>query len=179
MSSNIELVERVYDRFNAREMDAVRANHAPGRRVGQWAGRRIRVRRDGVRTYWTRQWTTMESRAEPTGFSNIEEGTVGVEVHLTGRDLEGNQLFDTYGRHVFQILDGLITRSTSVSSTSSPRDYGAPSASMRSDRSHSLPVLARSSAYERPREYRGDDRLVVRLGGGGGVGRDSERGRNH
>jgi hypothetical protein len=50
---------------------------------------------DGVRTYWTRQWATMDSRAEPIGFSIGEARTVQVEVHLTARDLTGNLLFDT------------------------------------------------------------------------------------
>jgi hypothetical protein len=50
----------------------------------------------------------MDSRAEPTSFSISEDGTVHVEVHLTARDLKGNLLFDTRGRHVFQIENGLI-----------------------------------------------------------------------
>jgi hypothetical protein len=65
---------------------------------------------EGVRDYWTRQWATMDSRAEPTGFSFSADGTVSVDVHLTARDLEGNLLFDSKGMHVFTIEDGLIRR---------------------------------------------------------------------
>lgn len=75
MSSNIELVERLYDRFNAREMDAVLATMHPDVVWADGLEGGFVYGRDGVRTYWMRQWTTMESRAEPTSFSNIEEGT--------------------------------------------------------------------------------------------------------
>jgi hypothetical protein len=45
---------------------------------------------DGVNTYWTRQCSTMDTRAEPIGFSIGEARTVQVEVHLPARDLTGN-----------------------------------------------------------------------------------------
>jgi ketosteroid isomerase-like protein len=110
MSSDTELLEHLYDRFNARDMEAALATMHPdvvwanGLEGGFVCGH------DGVREYWTRQWATMESRAEPTSVSRIEEGKVCVEVHLTARDLEGNLLFDTEGRHMFQIRDGLVAR---------------------------------------------------------------------
>jgi hypothetical protein len=66
--------------------------------------------RDGVRAYWTHQWATMDSHANPIGFSAGEHDTVHVAVHLTARDLDGKLLFDTRGTHVFQIEDGLIKR---------------------------------------------------------------------
>ena len=63
------------------------------------------------RDYWTRQWAMMDSRAEPTGFSIGEDGTVYVEVHLTARDLHGNALFDEKGKLMFsKIEDGKIRR---------------------------------------------------------------------
>lgn len=110
MTIDTERLQQLYDRFNARDMEAVlAAMHrdviwANGLEGGHVHGH------DGVRTYWTRQWATMDSRAEPISFSIGEDGTVYVEVHLTGRDLEGNLLFDTRARHVFQINDGLIKR---------------------------------------------------------------------
>jgi hypothetical protein len=110
MASDTELLEHLYDRFNARDMEAVLATMhrdviwANGLEGGHVYGH------DGVRNYWTRQWAMMNSRAEPTSFSISEDGTVQVEVHLIARDLEGNLLFDTKGRHVFQIENGLIRR---------------------------------------------------------------------
>jgi ketosteroid isomerase-like protein len=82
MSSETELLEGLYDRFNAHDMEAVLATMhrdviwANGLEGGYVYGH------DGIRTYWTRQWATMDSRAEPIGFSIGEAGTVQVEVHL-------------------------------------------------------------------------------------------------
>jgi ketosteroid isomerase-like protein len=110
MSSETKLLEHLYDRFNARDMEAaLAAMHrdviwANGLEGGHVHGH------DGVRDYWTRQWAMMDSRAEPVSFSIGEDGTVHVEVHLTARDRKGNLLFDTRGWHVFRIEDGLIRR---------------------------------------------------------------------
>ena len=110
MPSDRELLVRLYDRFNARDMEAVLATMhrdvvwANGLEGGYVYGH------DGVRDYWTRQWATMDSHAEPTSFSIGADGTGVVEVHLTARDLTGTLLFDTMGGHVFRIENGLITR---------------------------------------------------------------------
>jgi ketosteroid isomerase-like protein len=107
--SDKELLEHLYDRFNARDMEAVLATMhqdvvwANGLEGGHVYGH------DGVCDYWTRQWAMIDSHAEPVGFS-IADGTANVEVHLTARDLDGNVLFDKMGGHVFQIEDGLIRR---------------------------------------------------------------------
>ena len=110
MPSDTELLERLYDSFNARDIGAALATMHPdviwanGLEGGHVHGR------DGVRDYWTRQWAMMDSRAEPSGFSIGEDGTAYVGVHLTARDLHGNALFDAKASHVFQIEDGLIRR---------------------------------------------------------------------
>ena len=110
MSTTTKLLERLYDRFNARDMEALLAAMAPdvvwanGLEGGHVHGR------EGVRDYWTRQWAMMASRAEPTSFAIGDDGTACVEVHLTARDRNGNMLFDEQARHVFQIEDGLIRR---------------------------------------------------------------------
>lgn len=110
MFSDTDLLQHLYDRFNARDMEAVLAHlhrdvvWANGLEGGHVYGH------DGVRDYWTRQWATIDSRAEPTGFASGADGTVEVDVHLTARDLTGNLVFDKTGRHIFRIEDGLIMR---------------------------------------------------------------------
>lgn len=110
MPSDTGLLEHVYDRFNARDMEAVLATMhrdvawANGLEGGPVYGH------DGVRDYWTRQWAMIDSRVEPLGFSIGADGSVDVEVHLTAHDLEDNVLFDKMGCHVFRIEDGLIRR---------------------------------------------------------------------
>ena len=110
MPSDTELLEHLYDRFNARDMEAVLATMhqdvvwANGLEGGHVCGR------DGVRDYWTRQWAMIDAHAEPVGFSISADGTADVEVHLTARDLKGNLLFDHMGGHIFRIENGLIRR---------------------------------------------------------------------
>ena len=110
MPSDTELLEHLYDRFNARDMEAVLATMhrdvvwANGLEGGYVHGH------DGVRDYWTRQWAMMDSRAEPIRFSTGSDGTVEVEVHLMARDHHGKVLFDQRGSHAFRIENGLIAR---------------------------------------------------------------------
>ncbi|MBR1275073.1 nuclear transport factor 2 family protein [Bradyrhizobium sp. AUGA SZCCT0283] len=110
MSSERELLERVYDRFNARDIDRILAlmhrdiMWANGMEGGHVHGQ------EGVRSYWTRQWTMIDPHVEPTGFSIGADGEVVVEVHQTVRDLGGKLLSDKMVGHVFRIENGLIKR---------------------------------------------------------------------
>ncbi|HEX3684798.1 MAG TPA: nuclear transport factor 2 family protein [Bryobacteraceae bacterium] len=110
MSGQVELLKRVYDQFNARDMDSVLASlhedvmWANGMEGGHVYGR------DGVRSYWTRQWAMLDPHVEPAGFSHGPEGEVVVEVHQVVRDLEGNLLADKMVGHVFRIENGLVKR---------------------------------------------------------------------
>ena len=110
MPSDTELLEHLYDRFNARDMEAALATMhrdvvwANGLEGGHVYGH------DGVREYWTQQWAMIDSHAEPVSFSIGADGTTEVEVHLTTRDLKGSLLFDRMGGHIFRIEKGLIRR---------------------------------------------------------------------
>jgi len=110
MPDEVELLKRVYDQFNARDMDSVLSSlhedviWANGMEGGHVHGC------DGVRSYWKRQWAILDPHVEPTGFSRGPEGEVVVEVHQVVRDLEGNVLVDKMVGHVFQIEDGLVKR---------------------------------------------------------------------
>ncbi len=110
MSDEEELLKRVYDRFNARDMEAVlAAMHedviwANGMEGGHVHGR------EEVRSYWTRQWAMVNPHVEPVGFAHGPEGEVIVEVHQVVRDLSGNLLQDKMVGHVFQIENCLIKR---------------------------------------------------------------------
>lgn len=109
-SSGVKLLKRVYDRFNARDMENVLAamHHdvtwANGMEGGHVHGR------DQVRSYWTRQWAMVDPRVQPLDFSPGEEGEIVVEVHQIVRDLSGNLLADKMVGHIFQIENGLIKR---------------------------------------------------------------------
>ena len=110
MCDNVEFLEQIYQCFNARDIEAVLAALHPdvtwanGLEGGYVHGR------DAVRSYWTRQWATIDPRVEPTGFSTGADGEIVVQVHQTVRDLQGAVLIDRMVGHIFTIENGLITR---------------------------------------------------------------------
>ena len=110
MSIDVEFLKQVYQRFNARDIEAVLAalhsevTWANGMEGGHLHGR------EAVRSYWTRQWATIDPRVEPTRFSTGADGEIVVEVHQTVRDLQGAVLVDQMVGHIFRIENGLISR---------------------------------------------------------------------
>lgn len=105
-----EFVKNLYERFNTRDMEAILASLAEdvawanGMEGGHVHGR------DGVRSYWTRQWAMIDPHVEPVGFAVGRDGEVIVEVHQVVRDLEGKVLFDQLVGHIFRIEDGMVRR---------------------------------------------------------------------
>lgn len=117
MDSNIETLKRVYERFNARDIDGVLAvcdanvAWANGMEGGHVQGC------DGLRAYWTRQWSVVSPHVEPVSFTPAGKGAILVEVRQTVRDLEGNPLEgQTHGLkdktvgHVFHFRNGKVIR---------------------------------------------------------------------
>jgi ketosteroid isomerase-like protein len=68
MDADIKVLERLYDRFNARDIDGVLVAltedvaWANGMEGGHVHGH------DAVRDYWTRQWAMISPHVEPVGF---------------------------------------------------------------------------------------------------------------
>jgi limonene-1,2-epoxide hydrolase len=110
MQNETEFLKHFYERFNARDMEAVLAAMqedvawANGMEGGHVHGR------EEVRSYWTRQWAMINPHVDPVGFSNGPEGEVIVEVHQVVHDLDGKLLLDQTVGHIFRIEDGLIHR---------------------------------------------------------------------
>lgn len=117
MNSEIALVKRMYDCFNARDIDGVLAvladdvAWANGMDGGYVHGR------EAVREYWTRQWTIVNPHVEPVGFNEVADGSILAEVRQTVRDLDGKPLEgQTHGlkdktvTHIFRLQRGKVTR---------------------------------------------------------------------
>jgi ketosteroid isomerase-like protein len=105
-----EFLTHLYERFNARDMESLLATMHPDVVWANGMDGGYVYGRDGVRSYWTRQWSMIDPRVEPTGFSPGADGTTEAEVHQTVRDLKGNVLLDSTVHHVFRVEDGLIVR---------------------------------------------------------------------
>jgi ketosteroid isomerase-like protein len=117
MDGDIEVLKRIYDRFNARDIDGVLAALADD---VAWAngmdGGHVHGR-EAVREYWTRQWAMVSPHVEPVDFTKEADGSIVAEVRQTVRDLEGKPLQgQTHGLkdktvgHVFRLQAGKVTR---------------------------------------------------------------------
>ena len=110
MSDEVDLLKRVYDRFNARDMETVlAAMHEDVMWANGMEGGHVHGR-DEVRCYWTRPWAMIDPHVEPVRFTNGPDGELVVEVHQVVHDLNGNLLADKTVSHVFRIENGLIRR---------------------------------------------------------------------
>jgi ketosteroid isomerase-like protein len=110
MGNNEELIQYLYDRFNARDIDAVLAMLTED---VTWANGMEGTHVHGpeaVREYWTHQWSVIDPHVEPEHISQATDGSMVVEVHQTVRDLEGQPLLDETVRHVFRLERGRVKR---------------------------------------------------------------------
>jgi nuclear transport factor 2 (NTF2) superfamily protein len=97
------MLETLYERFNARDIDAV---------LGQlttdvdwpngWEGGYVRGH-DEVRDYWTRQWAEIDGTVTPTGFSTQPDGRIDVTVHQVVRNRDGELLSDSTVHHIYRL----------------------------------------------------------------------------
>ena len=117
MDGNIDVLKRMYDRFNARDIDGVLAAlahdvaWANGMDGGHVHGR------EAIREYWTGQWAIVSPHVEPLSFDKAADGSVVVTVQQSVRDLEGRPvqeqahgLRERVVGHVFRFQQGKVTR---------------------------------------------------------------------
>ena len=92
MDGDFELLKRMYDGLNARDIDGVLSELAQdvawahGMDGGHVHGRQA------VRAYWTRQWSMVSPHVEPVSFRRAPDGAIIAEVRQSVRDLEGRPL---------------------------------------------------------------------------------------
>ena len=112
-----QLIKRLYDRFNARDIDGVLIELADD---VAWANGMDGGHVHGhvaVRDYWTRQWALVSPHVEPVAFQTPDNDVVAVEVIQSVFDLDGQPLQgQTHGlkdktvMHIFRIEDGKVAR---------------------------------------------------------------------
>ncbi|HEY1856620.1 nuclear transport factor 2 family protein [Acidocella sp.] len=110
MTADAQLVKKLYEGFNARDIDAVLAALADD---VAWAngmdGGHVHGR-EAVREYWTKQWSSISPHVDPMQISQGKDGSTAVEVHQVVHDLKGALLLDETVRHVFHIEGGYVKR---------------------------------------------------------------------
>ena len=117
MDGDIDILKRMYDRFNARDIDGVLAAlahdvaWANGMDGGHVHGR------EAIREYWKGQWAIVSPHVEPLSFDKDADGSVVVTVQQSVRDLEGRPvqeqahgLRERVVGHVFRFQEGKVTR---------------------------------------------------------------------
>ena len=105
-----DLLRRMYDAFNRRDVDLVVSAMTPDVdwANGMTGGRVVGI--PAVRAYWANQWKQIDPRVEPAKIETAPGGRVVVDVHQVVRNLEGGVLNDRMVRHVYTFRDGLIAR---------------------------------------------------------------------
>jgi ketosteroid isomerase-like protein len=105
-----EILRQAYADFNARNIEAVISSMLPD---VEWAngmeGGHVHGK-DAVRSYWNRQFETLNPQVEPVQIEPDNNGNWVVEVHQVVHDVKGNLLIDTTVYHTYQFRDGLIAR---------------------------------------------------------------------
>lgn len=110
MLDTIAMLNHLYERFNARDVEAVLAAMQPD---VEWAnsteGGHL-VGHDAVRDYWTRQWNEIAPTLIPEQFSTDALGRVVIEGRLRVRDKAGMLLANSRVKHAYTFKDGLVQR---------------------------------------------------------------------
>src|ERR1700730_5333766 len=106
----MQLLRATYEAFNARDIDAALSRMAADVDwPNAWEGGRVHGH-EGVRDYWTRQWSAIDPAVDPVGFTTRPDGSIVVEVDQVARDLAGTLLGEGRVLHIYVFRDDLIAR---------------------------------------------------------------------
>jgi hypothetical protein len=102
------LIKKAYAAFNERDIDKALSTMQPDVQWSKaWEGGYISGH-DAIKAYWTRQWREINPAVEPVGFTELQNGSLEVKVHLRVADLNGASIFDGNVKHIYTFNDGLI-----------------------------------------------------------------------
>jgi ketosteroid isomerase-like protein len=90
---NQNLIKHAYAAFNARDIESIlQVMHPDVKWSRAWEGDYARGHAE-VRAYWQRQWTEINPKVTPVGFSQREDDALVVQVDQLVKDLNGDILF--------------------------------------------------------------------------------------
>ena len=108
MMDDEEVLRHAYAAFNARNVDAALATmHLDVVWPNGVEGGAVHGHQ-GVREYWTGQWTLIDPQVEPLSFTPLDDGRVAVDVRQVVHDREGKLLLEQRVRHIYRIENRLI-----------------------------------------------------------------------
>jgi hypothetical protein len=110
MANTRKLIAQAYSAFNRRDIDsalALMSENVSWPKASE--GGRV-VGKEGIRSYWTRQWKEFDPHVEPLEVINQKGGITDVKVHQLVKSLSGDVLSDSEVWHVYTIANGLIER---------------------------------------------------------------------
>ena len=110
MNPRIELLQHIYEAFNARDADEVLRHMQP--QVdwpNGWEGGRVSGQ-TAVKDYWLRQWKEISPTVTPRGFEELSDGRILVQVHQHVTDPDGTLLADQMVHHIYTFHDNLVQR---------------------------------------------------------------------
>jgi hypothetical protein len=110
MDRDEQVIHRIYNCFNVRDMEAVFALLTDD---VAWAngmeGTHVHGK-DAIRDYWTHQWSVIDPHVEPLKIAKAADGSLVVEVHQVVKNLEGQTLIDETVKHAFRLDGGRVQR---------------------------------------------------------------------
>ena len=108
VSTEIELLQRMYAAFNRRDIESVlAAMHDNVDWPNGMEGGRV-LGKAAVRDYWARQFEVLVPNVEPKKFSREADGRIAIDVHQVVHDKSGKLVVDQMVQHVYEFRDGLI-----------------------------------------------------------------------
>lgn len=101
-------IGRMYDAFNARDLEALTAFlHEDV----DWPDGETRLHgRAAVKEHWSRQWAQVHTHDEVTSLQDLGPERVAVRIAQTVRDLDGAVLSRGEFEQTYEFLDGLVSR---------------------------------------------------------------------
>ena len=101
--------QELYKNFNDRKIDSVISHMAEDVKWANGMEGGYVYDHNGVREYWTRQFTMVSSKVTPLEI-DAENGTVKIKVHQVVHDLNGKLLADETVYHLFHLRDNKIAQ---------------------------------------------------------------------
>lgn len=115
MDNSTHFFEALYKNFNDHRIEPVIESMTENVKWANGMEGGFVYGREGVRSYWTKQFEQIHSRVKPLKIET-DQDTVKIKVHQVVRDLNGNLLSDTIIDHVFHMQNGQVAEFDIVNS---------------------------------------------------------------